>query len=69
MKILLDAGASASALNTHDMTPVDEALIREYQDIVDIINSKNAPSKADDELDDVPDDAEDAGQDGDMPLD
>jgi ankyrin repeat protein len=45
VSLLMEAGASASALNTHDQTPVDEALVRHRQDIVDTINQYNAPSK------------------------
>lgn len=41
----MEAGASASALNTHDQTPVDEALVRHLQNIVDTINQYNSPSK------------------------
>ena len=55
--VLLQAGASASALNIHEMTPVDEALNREYQDIVDLINEYTTGSggKTGD-VDDIPDD-------------
>jgi len=45
VSLLMEAGASASTLNTHDQTPVDEALVRHLQDIVDTINQYNAPSK------------------------
>jgi hypothetical protein len=48
-------------------TPVDEALSRGHQQLVDIINSFSAPSREVDEADDVPDDAEEAGE-GDMEL-
>ena len=68
----MQAGANASALNTHENTPVDEALIREYQDIVDTINefsNKSAGTGAAGiglsdslaEIDDIPDDAEEVG--------
>jgi hypothetical protein len=66
----MQAGANASALNTHENTPVDEALIREYQDLVDIVNEFNNKSGGGngvmgdtdvaDEIDDIPDDAEEA---------
>jgi hypothetical protein len=67
-RALLQAGASASALNAHDATPVDAALDRGHQDVVDIINEFNAPSKEVEELE-VPDDAEEAAGEGDMQLD
>jgi uncharacterized protein len=58
-KLLLDAQANACALNTHEQTPMDEALQRGRQDIVDLINKYNAPSKDADEIE-IPDDAEEA---------
>lgn len=64
-RILMQHGASASALNRHDQTPMDEALVRDLQDIVNLINEFNAPSKDVAEVDDVPDDAEDAGDEDD----
>jgi ankyrin repeat protein len=75
VRILMQAGANASALNTHENTPVDEALIREYQDLVDTINEFSSKTVAggngaaipgiDEEIDDVPDDAEEvAGGEG-----
>ena len=53
----MGASANPSALNTHDVTPVDEALIREFQDLVDIINEFNTGGKqgGEEEVDDVPD--------------
>ncbi len=71
----MQAGANASALNTHENTPVDEALIREYQDLVDTINEFSSKTVAgngttgaeggDEEVDDVPDDAEEVvGEEG-----
>ena len=72
-RLLLAQGASASALNRLDMTPVDEALIRGYQDIVDLINDFSAPAAGGsaegvEEVDDVPDDAMNA-EDSDMTID
>jgi len=67
----MQAGANASALNSHENTPVDEALLREYQQLVDTINEfsrKSSTGGNNDnngctaeggvEIDDVPDDAE-----------
>jgi ankyrin repeat protein len=68
VRLLMEAGASAFALNKMYNTPVDEALSRGHQHIVDVINSFSAPSKEVDEADDVPDDAEEAGEDADMEL-
>jgi hypothetical protein len=71
----MQAGANASALNTHENTPVDEALVRDYQELVDTINEFSRKSGAGGntpctieggvEIDDVPDDAEEvAGEEG-----
>ena len=43
-----------------EQTPVDEALSRGHQHLVDLINQFSAPAREVDEADDVPDDAEDA---------
>jgi ankyrin repeat protein len=69
VRLLLREGASATALNSHDMTPMDEALLRDRQDIVTVINEFNAPSKEVDEEDDVPDDAEEADEGADVAMD
>lgn len=50
-----------------EQTPVDAALSRGHQQLVDLINTFSAPSKDVDEADDVPDDAEEAGE-ADMEL-
>ena len=39
MALLLAAGASPTAINAHDRTPVDEALARDYSDVVEAINA------------------------------
>lgn len=43
VRLLLQHGANPSSINSHDMTPVDEALTRNYQDIVDVINECTKP--------------------------
>ena len=67
VRVLMQAGANASSLNSHEATPVDEALVREFQDIVDLINEctrgSGKPTTA--EVDDIPDDAEEVGEGGD----
>lgn len=63
VRVLMRAGANASALNSHELTPVDEALTRGLQEIVDVINEFTGGSvKAAAEVDDVPDDAEEMGE-------
>lgn len=61
VRTLLGAGATATALNSHDNTPVDEALQRDFQDIVEVINEfNNTSSKYVEDIDDIPDeDADD----------
>lgn len=66
-RVLLQAGASATALNHYDATPVDAALSRDFQEIVDLINEFNVPSKEVEEVE-VDDDAP-ADTDTDMALD
>jgi len=48
---------------------MDEALSRNFQEIVDIINEFNAPSKDVEDNDEMPDDADDDANAGDMALD
>jgi len=65
-RVLLQAGASASALNRYEETPVDAALSRDHQHVVDLINEFNPRSE---EVDDIPDDADEVkGDDADMEL-
>lgn len=69
VRALLAAGASPSALNAQEMTPVDEALIRDLQEVMDVINEFSGAGKAAAEVDDVPDDAAEAGPEDDMAVD
>ena len=45
VRLLMQNGASPSTLNRHERTPVDEALDRGHQTVVDLINSFSAPSQ------------------------
>lgn len=57
VRILMENLSNASKLNEHERTPVDEALSRGFQDIVEVIDSFNA--RSDDEAFEVPDDDDD----------
>ncbi len=70
VRVLMTAGASPSALNAQEMTPVDEVLIRNLQDVMDVINEFSGAAKtAAAEIDDIPDDAAEAGPGDDMAVD
>lgn len=62
VRLLLEAGAVATALNSHDNTPMDEALLRNFDDIVALINQYNAPTKVIGEVDDFTEDSNDVAE-------
>jgi ankyrin repeat protein len=55
VRLLMEKNAEPSKLNSFDRTPVDEALDRQFQGVVDIIKSFSTPAE-NDEVDDVEDD-------------
>lgn len=59
VRLLMENLSDASKLNEHERTPVDEALGRGFQEIVDLIGTFN---KGEDELEDQ-DDPEDLPED------
>mmetsp|Transcript_36629 Transcript_36629/g.79797 ORF Transcript_36629/g.79797 Transcript_36629/m.79797 type:complete len:176 (-) Transcript_36629:536-1063(-) len=58
---LLQSGASVSALNSSQRTPVDEAISRDFEAVLEVINEFVGTAE-DGEVDDV-EDAEDGGED------